>query len=435
LTVPFALSVVTVAPGKGHATKRIIADARGHPTKDPQRVLWISSGTLEQVEVAGLQGLAELLTGVTKAQALVHGVPRDASHGPRWELQTAAHYTGRPGTITRTLEHLDWPGRGPHLLLLDYDPAPQAQAPVTSADALLDRLAAVWPAFSHAAYVVTTSTSSGIQHKTTGEWLVPPYGMHLYPLVTGDVARFRDALKARLWLAGEGFVKLAHSNSHTGVAAMLERALIDLTVLSPERLDYVAGAEIPAGAPFVQVRAAPHVRPGGVLDLDTFPPLTDDERARYGALVDAAKADKVPEQHARIRALLEAQQPACAGAAVEEEVRARLDRATRGELDWDHPLYFARTACTAGTLNASLDGQRLRDPQEPDYGPSQAVFHWRGGDWRIVSFAHGVKTVYRLTQSVTPWWRDPSAHAVAAVPWYAVPAPSTPLEGLSWLQS
>jgi putative DNA primase/helicase len=328
---------------------------------------------------------------------LVHGVPKEASHGPLWELTTTEHYTGAPGTITRTLEHLDWPS-GPHLLLLDYDPDPQAQAPVTSADELLDRLAAVWPAFRDAAYLITHSTSSAIKHKTTGAWLVPPYGMHCYPLVTGDVARFREALKVRLWLAGEGFCKLAHPNSHTGVAAMLERALVDLTVMSPERLDYVAGADIPRHALFVQVREAPVIHPGGILDLDTFPPLTAEERTAYDALVAEAKARLAPEQHATIRASIRSQHPTMDDAAVDAEIARRLERATRCELVVDHPLYFARTTCTAGTVTRAQDGKRLRDPQEPDYGPSQAVFHWNGGDWCIVSFAHGVKKVYRLAE-------------------------------------
>jgi hypothetical protein len=405
-TTPFALSVVTVAKGQGHATKKIIPDAQGRPIKDPQRGLWIASGALERVEVAGLEGLRTFLHDVTKQQALVHGVPKDPTQA-RWTLVTAEHFTGEPGTITRTLEHLEWPA-GPHLLLFDYDPDPQAQTPVQSAEALIARLGAVWPAFGEAAYLITTSTSSGIQHKTTREWLVPPRGMHLYPLVTGDVTRFREALTVRLWLAGEGFCKLAKPNAHTGVAAVLERALVDLTVFSPERLDYVAGAEIARDAPFVQVRDTPVLRPGGLLDLDAFPALTDDERRAYAALLAEAKARLTPERHATIRARIRQQHPTLEAAAVETKLANRLAYAERGELDADHPLYFARTACTAGTVTKKQDGQRLRDPQEPDYGPSQAVFHWREGDWRIVSFAHGVKKVYRRAGA-------PQATAVDAV--------------------
>jgi hypothetical protein len=84
---------------------------------------------------------------------------------------------------------------------------------------------------------------------------------------------------------------------------------------------------------------------------------------------------------------------------VEQEITARLARAERGELDPDQPLYFDNgTHCTAGTLTKAFDRKRLRDPLEPDYGPSQAVFHWNKGgmSWRIVSWAHGLKKVYRL---------------------------------------
>jgi hypothetical protein len=121
-TAPFSLSVVTAT--EGYATKRLIPDARGLPVKDPQRGLWIASGTLERVELHGLADFAALLPTLTKKQALVHGVSRDGSGGQVYILVTAERYTGAPGTITRTLEHLDWP-TGPHLLLLDYDPAPR----------------------------------------------------------------------------------------------------------------------------------------------------------------------------------------------------------------------------------------------------------------------------------------------------------------------
>jgi Domain of unknown function (DUF927) len=62
--------------------------------------------------------------------------------------------------------------------------------------------------------------------------------MHVYVLATGDMARWRELAKVRLWLAGYGYCKLASPNRHTGVASILERCLVDSTVFSPERLDY-----------------------------------------------------------------------------------------------------------------------------------------------------------------------------------------------------
>jgi hypothetical protein len=88
---------------------------------------------------------------------------------------------------------------------------------------------------------------------------------------------------------------------------------------------------------------------------------------------------------------------------VERIVTTRIAQAERGELDSGQPLYFSNgTTCTAGTLTKALDGKRLRDPLEPDYAPSQACFHWRGGDWCVVSWAHGIKKVYRLAQLEPP---------------------------------
>ena len=147
--------------------------------------------------------------------------------------------------------------------MFDYDPDPAAQIQVDSAEVLMAHMAALWPVFGEAGYLTTTSTRSAIRAKAEPDaWLTPPHGMHIYVLVTGDVARFRELLRIKLWCAGLGFCKLATANKDTGVAAMLERALVDLTVLSPERLDYVAGAQIPIGAPFYQDRPQPELHAG-----------------------------------------------------------------------------------------------------------------------------------------------------------------------------
>jgi hypothetical protein len=87
--------------------------------------------------------------------------------------------------------------------------------------------------------------------------------MHVYVLTTGAVARLLEWLKVKLWRAGTGFCKVATPNAQTGVAAIVERALVDLTVFSPERLDFVAGALIAKSAPFSQDRPAPTLYPGG----------------------------------------------------------------------------------------------------------------------------------------------------------------------------
>jgi hypothetical protein len=88
-----------------------------------------------------------------------------------------------------------------------------------------------------------------------------------------------------------------------------------------------------------------------------------------------------------------------AEAEIHAEATTRLQRAARGFLTPDHPLllHHRRTIVTAGTDTAKLDGKRLADPLEPEYRDGDdAVFHWNKGQWVIVSFAHGLKTTYRL---------------------------------------
>jgi len=265
-------------------------------------------------------------------------------------------------------------------------------------------MASVLPAVADVGWLATSSTSSAIRAKQTGVWLKPPDGWHVYLVVTGDVERFRDLLKVRLWLAGHGFCKLATQNQQTGVCAILERTLVDLTVFSPERLDYVAGALIDNSAPFYQDRPAPALHAGGVLDLDAFPDVTDAERAQYATLVTEAKDRLTPERRARVRAHIVTVTPALPEAAIEHEITTRLDRTEHSVLEPIHLLYFVQglritAQALCGLDGQKLDGQRLADPQEPTYRQGDdAVFHWRQGDWRIVSWAHGVKRVYYLEQ-------------------------------------
>jgi hypothetical protein len=296
--------------------------------------------------------------------------------------------------------------------MFDYDPDPAAPEGIPSANALVARLAGIWPALADAGWLATTSTSSAIRDKQTGGWLCPPEGMHVYVLTLGDVARFREILKVRLWLAGYGFCKLATPNAQTGVAAVLERAIVDLTVFSPERLDYVAGAIIDPGAPFYQDRPAPELRPGSILDLDALPDVTPEERAEYARRVAEAHDQVAPARRAKVRTHITTATPALPEAEVEREITTRLDRAARRKLAAAHVVHFSNgTALRAGELASApaLDGQRLADPQEPTYRQgADAVFHWRQGDWRIVSWAHGVMQVYALARPSPshPWPRQ-----------------------------
>lgn len=389
----FQLSLITAS--SGNATKRIIADSNGQPIKDTRHSLGIYGGNVQALELHGLVGLQSLLNRVQHNQALVHGIPKGHTQ-QNYQLVTAKHYRGKPGQIARTKKCFAYPDT--KLLMLDVDPEPTAPyEPVSTPQDLINRITAVMPELAGMGWLATRSTSSAIRSKATGEWLKPPSGMHLYFLARGDVDQFVKTLKVRLWRAGLGFCKLATPNQKTGVAAVLERAIVDMTVFSPERLDYVAGAEIPNDAPFFQDRPEPILQPGAVVELDSIPKPTPAERRDYCQRVADAKRALQPEREHIIAERVRVEKPAADTATIKRHVKQRLKQAEAGELEPDHKLYLKDGRVLAfGDLTAADDGVTLFDPLEGRSYQCTAYFHWNAGYPFIISLAHGIKTRYRL---------------------------------------
>src|SRR4051794_9297296 len=144
LTTPFSLSILTAT--KGNASKRLVPDVAGKPIRAPAHSLGISAGRVEHVQVPGLAGLADLLQRGSSKQALVHGIPIGSAPGAVFKLVVAEKCTGAPGTIARTKACFQYPP-GPHLLMLDRDPEPEA-VPITHPEDVIRRIAGVLPAFA-----------------------------------------------------------------------------------------------------------------------------------------------------------------------------------------------------------------------------------------------------------------------------------------------
>ena len=395
LAAPFYLSLITAT--RGNATKRIIADSSGQPIKDTRHSLGIYDGTVQQLDLPGLAGLRDILRTVQSNQALVHGIPQQSTTpGQPLQLVIAKHYRGRPGQIARIRKCFEYPDT--KLLMFDVDPDPAAQyEPVSTPQDLINRVTAVMPDLAGMGWLATCSTSSAIRSKATGEWLKPPAGMHVYFLARGDVDQFVKTLKVKLWCAGLGFCKLTTPTRDTGVTRTLERAIVDMTVFYPERLDYVAGAEIPSNAPFFQDRPEPILTPGHVVNLDAIARPTPAERREYHQRVAAAKRALQPEREHIIAERVRAEKPAADTATVKRHVKQRLAQADAGELEPEHKLYLKDGRVLAfGDLTAADDGVTLFDPLEGRSYQCTAYFHWNAGYPFIISLAHGIKTRYRL---------------------------------------
>lgn len=120
--------------------------------------------------------------------------------------------------------------------MIDHDPKP-GQAPMIK-EGVVEAICSVWPAFRHLPKWWTPSTSACIYDLQGGQLTGEGSGFHLYfPFRPASrLPELADLLFKRLWLAGHGNIFITRAGS------MLPRTIFDASVFSPERLDFVGGA-------------------------------------------------------------------------------------------------------------------------------------------------------------------------------------------------
>ena len=389
----FQIGVIEAS--KGSVQKRIL-NVDGRPAKDKNHNLSISQGKARVVEFAHkpLVGLANLIRRLKPNEALTLGVPphRDVNYVfPKGQLESLSK-VGRLNlkrAISRSKDHYSWPTSN-HAVLFDHDPEPGQ--PELDAEQFWSALCACVPELTGVGRVVTVSTSSSIYDKSTGDCLKPADGHHTYIVVRGDVEKLKRILHTLTWLNGFGFHKFSTPNEQTGVPSILERTLLDLTVFSPERLVYEAGAIVPPE--FEQRRPDPRVIDGPVLDIDALPEPTPEELATVERLVKESRAKFEAERAEVVAKTVQKQQPGITPEKAKRIAKKRIKAVDSGTLAPDHVLYLSNgQVITAGEIGPEHHKQTLCDPQEPTYrgGRSDvAMIHCdRKGRWTITSWAHG----------------------------------------------
>jgi hypothetical protein len=129
-----------------------------------------------------------------------------------------------------------------------------------------------------------------LRNTQTGETFPGSGGRHIVipVLDAADIPRFLSDLHDRCWLAGWGMVAAA--------GAFLERALIDKSVGSPERLIF-EGPPIVV-PPLEQTGRKAVAHDGCVLDTQQCQPLTDAEKGKLQRLKDAERRRLSPAMNA-----------------------------------------------------------------------------------------------------------------------------------------
>lgn len=222
----------------------------------------LSQGTVEIKKINAVQCLANIISGLTPDQALTFGIPKnpEAHNISSRALRTTTE------TITRTEADFKWPS-GPAVMMLDYDPDEGNDA--LSAEELLAKIVAAIPEIKGVQVLWTTSSSSHIC-LVIGKDLTGLRGQRLYLIVDHgvDIPRAAKNLTARLWLQGDGHIKISSAGT------LLERTLVDGTVFQASRLDFAAGAA--TGAGLEQRRGVPIIlNEAGSVSIDSQEAFTD----------------------------------------------------------------------------------------------------------------------------------------------------------------
>lgn len=243
----------------------------------------LTDGSFSVREFDSAATLAALLGAVTTREAVSASVPRCGLQDGR--VTTRARRATEPAALTRTKADFGL-SPGPGFVLLDHD-AP-AGSDGWGRDELLQRVLACAPELAGAGMVWLPSGSSYIWNgpdQVTGLG-----GQHVFVLLqdASDGPRIVKLLARRMWLVGHGRVRVSSAGS------LLIRGPVDTAVADPARLVFCGGAEcVP---PLRQERGAPVVlQDGGFLDSRLIGDLTAEERAKYEALVEQAKAAKAEE--------------------------------------------------------------------------------------------------------------------------------------------
>lgn len=362
-----------------------------------------SDGSAETVEIQDLLELPDLLDGLKQNQCISTGI-----------FDTEKCLIVPSGTVPKNRESEAYRSRTkremqqpvPGLLLFDYDPSEYMQETLrcSNVEELIARLETAIPELLSVGYVGAGSSSSGIFREDNGGSYAGGGGFHVYIVVnTSDLEALRDWFEVKLWLAGLGYIALARNG------ARLKRTIVDLAVFSQERLIYEAAPILCIG---LNREARRWAKRQGIM-LDFKPVLSEEERTDFQAKVQTAlnepglkeKADQIYVAYRQIKVSQLSEFRGISTEAAEtlipplspEERESRELRLTENDtLEIKGQLMSVEALLARGE---ELDGTPMPDPIEGNaYGLTTAKFYYNDGiNPCIHSFAHGAKTVYRLS--------------------------------------
>jgi hypothetical protein len=284
-------------------------------------------------------------------------------------------------------------------MMLDLDLAemPASMARPASLAEARRILVEVAPQIADAPMLAFPSAGANLFETATGREMRGLTGIRLYVLVAhaATIPALGKRLHERLVLRGAGFAFISKAGTIT------VRSALDSSVWSPERLDFISGADCGAGVE--QRRGTPVLwnSDAPAFCAESVPALQDGERKELARLASAIVARAQPLAQRRRAEHLQARQ------ATGREFNATWrEDGTVESLNGDHELMLTDGSWVS--VSAILDnpdryhGQTCADPLDPEYRGDRRIAQIYTRDQstgpRIHSFAHGGAT-YLLRRS------------------------------------
>jgi len=357
------------------------------------------NGTAVTVEIQDLLELPGVLDALKSNECIATGI----FDIPDCLIVPKKSATEQPTTRSRSKESMTQPTPG--LVLLDYDPNSYMPADLVceSAEAVMEKIAAAIPEFATIGYVGAGSCSSGVYREATGEKYLGG-GIHVYIVLnSNDLDALKDYLEVKLWNAGLGYIALAKNG------ARLKRTIVDLSVLSQERLIYEAAPILGKG--LAREPRKWTTKDGPALTLDFT--ITEAERVACKLEMDSAmdEADVVKQsdetyakyRQAKVAALVELKgitsyeaEALVSNHSIDEREAQSLTLTDNDVVEIQGKQMLISELLAGGE---EFNGTSMPDPIEGSaYGTTTAKFYYNEGrNPCIHSFAHGKKTVYTLS--------------------------------------
>jgi len=408
-TIPFTI----VESASGRLTKKMFIGASGSLEKDGATLL--STGFVRVVTVQNMHELEQRLNALEPEQAVTFGLPKHGlgsiTPAPLMSKKLFEQH-GRPeNVVTRTRENFEFSAGGA-ILCLDHDPKTNGEA-LTQTELRAALIQAV-PALKKMPTLQRVSSSSCLS-TGSGQQLAGILGQRIYIFVKSglELPEITEAIHQRLWLAGFGRIDISKNGQ------LLERSLIDRSVVTPEHLDYAASPVLCDGL-FRNTPPPLIFESDQRLGLDEVA-LTSSEFMKYKSLVavEKSKMNDVSEQIRTSWAKSHARRIATNGTRFDEIERAYL-LASENPAGGPTPLHGCFELVTDLGERVSVESvlrspekwheTTFKDPIEPDYdgGRTVAKLYFRnefGTPLKqpvIHSFAHGgIKYTLGTTKNVT----------------------------------